>query len=133
MKAEIFRYWSFQHYLQIVKKWTKPDRWGCQNPKILDDLTWNYPISKYYSKKFVWSELIVELIPWKNVMKNKKRIYQKVNRKTKYAWAEEDLENTAWSIISSRNLISWCSKKVWNQSINIKILVKESKSQWITS
>ena len=62
-------------------------------------MTWNYPISKYYSKKFV-SELIAEWISWKNVMKNKKRIYRNVKRKTKYTWAEEDLENTMFEVLS---------------------------------
>ena len=33
-------------------------------------------------------------------MKNKKRIYRNVKRKTKYTWAEEDLENTMFEVLS---------------------------------
>ena len=39
LRAEIFRDWSSQHYLQIMKKWTKSERLGCC---ALDNLTWNY-------------------------------------------------------------------------------------------
>ena len=34
------------------------------------------------------------------LMKNKKRIYRNVKRKTKYTWAEEDLENTMFEVLS---------------------------------
>lgn len=33
------------------------------------------------------------------MMKNEKRNFQKVNRKTKYTWTEEDLEKTTHKVL----------------------------------
>ena len=88
-----------------------------------------YIILKNCLKKIFWSELIEGQISSKNMMKNKNRNFQKVKRKTKYTWTEEDLENAMHEVLSIPGTpIRGAAKKFEMEESTLSFWLKKTKA-----
>lgn len=62
-------------------------------------------------------------------MKNKKRKFQRVKRKTKYTWTEEDLEKAMYEVLSiPRTSIRGVAKTFEIEESTLRFLLKKAKA-----